>query len=211
MSSSNGSTTAAATSLSLLARVRANDAEAWDRLIALYAPFVHRTCRQARLGSEDAADVFQEVFQAAFSRIESFEKHAAGGTFRGWLRAITRNKVHDHFRRQEREPRAAGGTEIQIRMAQVRAPEPSASSNDATHDGPDVVDILAELHLFHDALQGIRDRFHERTWKAFLGTVVDGRTPADVGEDLAMSPGAVRVAKSRVLSCLRTELGDLPP
>ena len=215
MSSSNGSTTAAATSPSLLARVRANDAEAWDRLVALYAPFVYRTCRQARLRSEDAADVFQEVFQAAFTRIRSFEKRKPGDTFRGWLRTITRHKVVDHFRRQGRQPRAAGGTEIQIRMAQVRAPGSSVShARDATNDGAHVdrgAETLAELHLFHDALEGIRGRFHERTWKAFLGTVVDGRSPAHVGEDLAMSPGAVRVAKSRVLACLRAELGDLPP
>ena len=36
-----------------------------------------------------------------------------------------------------------------------------------------------------------------------------GRTAKDVGADLAMSPGAVRVAKSRVLRRLRQELGDL--
>ena len=60
MSSANGS--AAATSRSLLAQVRANDSDAWDRLVGLYAPFVFQYCRQARLPAEDAADVFQEVF-----------------------------------------------------------------------------------------------------------------------------------------------------
>jgi serine/threonine protein kinase len=33
--------------------------------------------------------------------------------------------------------------------------------------------------------------------------------PSNVAADLAMSPGAVRVAKSRVLHRLRAELGDL--
>ena len=33
--------------------------------------------------------------------------------------------------------------------------------------------------------------------------------PADVAADLAMQPGAVRVAKSRVLLRLRRELGDV--
>ena len=191
------------TSRSLLARVRSNDADAWDRLVTLYAPFVFQTCRQARLSAEDAADVFQEVFQAAFAKIASFEKRRPGDTFRGWLRVITRNKVRDHFRRQKREPRAAGGTEIQIRMSQVRAPE----LEDA--DEPSADDERAELRLFHGALEGIRHRFQERTWQAFLGTVVDGRPPKDVGEELAMSVGAVRVAKSRVLQRLRAELGDL--
>jgi RNA polymerase sigma-70 factor (ECF subfamily) len=50
--------------------------------------------------------------------------------------------------------------------------------------------------------------FEERTWQAFWRTAVDGRSAADVGAELGMTPGAVRVAKSRVLHRLREELGD---
>ena len=35
------------------------------------------------------------------------------------------------------------------------------------------------------------------------------RSTADVAEELSMSPGAVRVAKCRVLRRLRAELGDV--
>ena len=68
-----------ATSRSLIARVRARDAEAWERLVALYAPYVLDECRRARLGPADLADVFQEVFQAAFTRIATFEQRESGG------------------------------------------------------------------------------------------------------------------------------------
>ena len=64
--------------------------------------------------------------------------------------------------------------------------------------------------LLRKALESIRGEFHERTWQAFWGVVVEGRTAADVAADLDMKPGAVRVAKSRVLLRLRRELGDLP-
>ena len=40
--------------------------------------------------------------------------------------------------------------------------------------------------------------------------MVEGKTPEEVGEELAMRPGTVRVAKSRVLSRLRSELGEVP-
>ncbi|MCP3917177.1 MAG: hypothetical protein GY711_16635 [bacterium] len=117
------------------------------------------------------ADVFQEVFQTAFAKLDSFEHDRPGGTFRGWLRTITRNKVHDHYRRQKRQPPAAGGTEIQVRMGEApdsprQEPQPSRSP--------------AETRLFLDALDGVRHRFHERTWKAFLSTAVDGRPTKDV-------------------------------
>ena len=62
--------------------------------------------------------------------------------------------------------------------------------------------------LFLRGLDLIRDEFEERTWKAFWGTAVEGRTPQEVATRISMSPGAVRVAKSRVLQRLREELGD---
>jgi len=68
----------------------------------------------------------------------------------------------------------------------------------------------AERGLLRRALEMIRDEFEERTWQAFWRTTVDGQAPRDVAADLAMSPGAVRVAKCRVLHRLREELGDLP-
>ena len=60
---------------------------------------------------DDAADVFQEVFQAVAAHLSAFRRNRAGDTFRGWLRTITRNKVHDHFRRFEREPPGVGGSQ----------------------------------------------------------------------------------------------------
>ena len=53
-----------ATSLTLLARVRNQQADAWDRLVDLYAPLVHYWCRRSELSPEDTADVFQEVFHS---------------------------------------------------------------------------------------------------------------------------------------------------
>ena len=194
------------TSRSLLQRVRTNDPAAWDRLVELYAPFVFHQCRSARLAPEDSADVFQEVFQAAFAKLDSFEKSRPGDTFRGWLRTITANKVRDHFRRLERQPRAVGGSEVRARLAQLEAPGEGESTASSTAGGeaPD-----PEQALFRRALELIRPHFHERTWRAFEGTVLAGRSPRDVGEELAMAPGTVRVAKSRVLQRLRAELGDL--
>ena len=66
----------------------------------------------------------------------------------------------------------------------------------------------AEAALVHRALGLIREEFEPRTWEAFWQTAVEGRTAAEAGADLDMTPGAVRVAKSRVLHRLRTELGD---
>src|SRR5260370_707050 len=44
---------------------------------------------------------------------------------------------------------------------------------------------------------------------SFWQAAVDGRAPIDVGGDLSLSQGAVRVAKSRVLRRLREEVGGV--
>jgi RNA polymerase sigma-70 factor (ECF subfamily) len=144
--------------------------------------------------------VFQDVFQAVAAHITTFRKDRPGDSFRGWLRTITQNKIHDHFRRRGREPGGVGGTEAQIRLS--RLPAGSAlDGEDSSHVGDEHLSIR---HL----LSVVRGEFEERTWQAFWMTTVEGRLPGDVATDLAMSPGAVRVAKSRVLRRLREELGE---
>src|SRR5262245_48996096 len=108
-----------ATSLSLLARVQARQADAWGRLVELYAPLVYHWCGRCGLAAEDAADVSQEVFRSVAEHVGGFRKQRAGDSFRGWLRTITRNKVRDHFRRRQHQPQAPGGTDAQIRLLAV--------------------------------------------------------------------------------------------
>ncbi|MCE9565201.1 MAG: sigma-70 family RNA polymerase sigma factor [Planctomycetes bacterium] len=185
---------------SLLDGARARDAAAWERLVTLYAPLVLSWCRGWGLKPDDAADVFQEVFQSVATHLDGFRRERPSDTFRGWLRTITRNKVNDHFRRREKEPAGVGGSEARDLLAQV----PGALPTDEV-----VVADEAEGALLHRALELLRAEFEPKTWQAFWQTAVEGRAATDVAADLSMSPGAVRVAKSRVLHRLRTDLGEL--
>jgi RNA polymerase sigma-70 factor, ECF subfamily len=189
------------TSQGLLERLKARDEEAWHRLIDLYAPLVYRWCRRWDLAEPDAADVFQDVFQAVATHIDGFRKEKAGDTFRGWLFTITQNKVRDHFRKRAHEPGGEGGTEAQMRFLSLPA--------SASRAGDESAEPQDDAGLFSRALALVRGEFEARTWRAFWQTAVDERSPDDVALELGMSPGAVRVAKSRVLRRLREELGEL--
>src|SRR6516162_942330 len=106
-----------ATSRSLLALVQANEAPAWERLVNLYAPLVFHWCRRRGLQDQDVADVLQEVFRSVVTHVGGFRKERPGDTFRGWLRRITQNKLHDHFRRRGREAPGPGGSSARDRLA----------------------------------------------------------------------------------------------
>ena len=197
----SGSERSSATSRSLLDRVRADDAAAWDRLVSLYAPLVFYWCRRAELQEEDAADVLQEVFLAVATHLSGFHKDRPGDTFRGWLRIITQHKILDLFRRRKREPEGEGGSVAADRLADMPAP-PVLEEQSAA-------DQRIERSLLFRSLDFLRGEFEPKTWQAFWKTVVDDRAAKDVADELGMSPGAVRVCKSRVLQRLRQELGDL--
>jgi RNA polymerase sigma-70 factor (ECF subfamily) len=186
------------TSLSLLERARARDPAAWDRLARLYSPLVDHWCRQAGLQDADAADVRQEVFLAMASGIGEFRRDSAGGTFRGWLRGITRHKVCDHWRRAGQ--RGAGGSDAYQEFQQLAAERLDDSRSPSPTEELDI--------LYRRALELMATDFEASTWKAFWRVVVEGQLPAAVAADLGMTPNAVYLAKARVLARLREEFRD---
>jgi RNA polymerase sigma-70 factor (ECF subfamily) len=185
-------------SSSLLLRVRAQDQVAWRRLVRLYTPLVYRWCRASGLQPADAADIGQEVFRAVARKIDAFRKDQAEGSFRRWLRVITRNKITDHHRRMPVD--VPGDSGAQTLLQQLPDEEPDAAA-DTEETGL----------LLGRALELMRAEFEERTWQAFWQTAIDGASAAEVAVALGMTPNAVYLAKARVRRRLREELGDLEP
>jgi RNA polymerase sigma-70 factor (ECF subfamily) len=187
------------TPVSLLERLRARDAAAWQRVIQLYGPLVNFWCRRAGLHAQDAEDVAQEVFAAAAAGLDRFHRDRPGDTFRGWLRGITRNQVLLHFRRRHNQPQAEGGSAAWQNLQEVS--DPLAQ--------PDDEERAAIEQIYLRALDQVRGQFEPATWQAFWLTAVDGRTPTELAAELGMTAASVRQAKSRVLRRLKQELGEL--
>ena len=190
---------AQSTSLSLLERARRREPAAWDRLIALYRPLVLYWCRRGGIHGPDAEDVSQEVFAGAAGSLDKFHRDQPGDTFRGWLRGITRNQLLLYLRKNQRQPRGKGGAEDWDRLQDV--PDPLGS--------PDDEEQTEVSQLYHRALDQLRGDFEERTWQAFCRTVIDGRSPVTLTQELGMTAPAIRQAKARVLRRLKEEVGDL--
>ena len=187
------------TSSTLLARAQANDPLAWQRLVSLYTPLVYYWCRRVRLQAADSADVVQDVFQAVARSLDRFRHESERGSFRGWLRQITLNKIRDHARSRSGEPQAEGGSANHQRLQTLLA-DPDAFDPDAPAE-PDETRLV-----LRGALDVFRGDFEPATWQAFWATTIDNRSPADVAAELSISTNAVYKSKARVLSRIRTEL-----
>lgn len=198
------------TSHSLIADAKAREPAAWERLAKLYSPLVYFWCQESGLSQSDIHDVLQDVFYALARDIDKF-RPIESGSFRGWLRTITRNKVIDHFRSSGREPHAVGGTDALNMFDQIPAAAQEISSESHSDCSRSrFMQNEREIHqaVLCEALSNVRSSFSEQTWKAFWMVVIDGRETNDVAKELCMRPGTVRVAKSRVLKRLRLEIGD---
>lgn len=191
------------TSASLLDTLRQSaDPAAWQRLVDLYTPLVRTWLRRhaSRMPDHDADDVVQEVLTVVFRRLPEFHRGERTGSFRRWLRSITVNCLRDFWRSGRRSPQATGDSEFLHVLDQLEDPESGLSQEwDREHD----------RHVTHRLLETIRPQFEVRTWQAFRRVALDGASPDDVAAELGVSVNAVFIAKSRVLSRLRQEAGDL--
>jgi RNA polymerase sigma-70 factor (ECF subfamily) len=185
------------TASSLVAGVKALDPAAWRRLSALYGPLVYGWARRAGLRGEDAADITQEVFRAVLAGVGKLEHGRPADTFRGWLWAVTRNKLRDFWRRAD-GPVAPGGSDARDRLMLI-ADEARADDSD---------DPPAGDGLLGRAVESVRAEFEDRTWRAFWRVTVEGASAADVARELGMTANAVYVARHRVMRRLREILSD---
>jgi len=199
------------TSASLLAGVRLRDADAWRRMVKLYTPLVRYWCRKAGLAHDAMDDLVQETFAAVLRGLPKFERSPNGGSFRGWLRTIARNKLNDYFRGRRDKTAAAGGTEAHLNLGNLADPLAADIAAEAFDEaGPADAREATETGLvFRAAVELIRTEFEPLTQQAFWATTVEERPPAEVAAQLGITLNAVYKAKSRVLRRLREVLEGL--
>jgi RNA polymerase sigma-70 factor (ECF subfamily) len=192
-----------ATSSQFLARVAKQEPEAWRHFVQVYGPVVRFWIRRAGLNHDDLADVFQEVFLAVSRNMAGFQREPGVAKFRAWLKTITLSKVHNHFRRQGKQPAAFGGSTALQQLHNVTAAAPPGAGDE--HD--EALAHSEDAFIAQRTLQIVKKEFTEQSWTAFYRTAIDGLTSQQVAAELGITPLAVRKAKSRVLQRLKQFLG----
>lgn len=201
MPSSNESKTHA----TLLLRVRdLGDQAAWAEFLERYGPKIYGWCRRQRLQEADAADVTQDVLSKLVAVMQRFEYHPGRGSFRAWLKTVTRNAIHDVAAKWDQAVRATGSELGHEQLTQLQAPEAIAELQATLEDE-------AQQEVLREAEARVRLRVRPHTWEAYQGTAVQQRPSTEIAAALGIPVSEVYVARSRVLKMLRQEVEKLSP
>ncbi|MBI3466634.1 MAG: sigma-70 family RNA polymerase sigma factor, partial [Planctomycetes bacterium] len=173
----------------------------WGEFVEIYAPLVHAYARTRGLQDADAADVTQDVLHVVASHIERFDYEPSRGSFRGWLFRITLNKLRDRAAQRKSLAVGTGDTRVQQMLAEAPAADGEEESWNQHH----------AWRLFLWAAEKARVDFREKTWQAFWRTAVEQQSVERVAGDLQLSPGAIHVARCRVVARIKELLHDVEP
>jgi len=169
-------TTTPTTRVSLLFRLRDwQDHEAWMEFVSLYEPVVYRLLRRHGLQDADAREVMQDLLLAVSRSIERWDPAKERGSFRGWLRQVTRNLVINWLKQRERRVPATGDSDLQAMLDNLPA-----------DSGLETVEFDQELRrsLFQQAAEQVRGEVQPATWQAFWETAVVGTSSESAARKL---------------------------
>lgn len=185
---------------SLLERLRSGpDEKAWQKLVALYRPWLIGYLRRQNLPAGDVDDLIQDTLTILVKELPQFRHDLRRGAFRRWLRNITLNRLRLYWRAR-RPASPADDARIETWLAQLADPHSDLSRRwDEEHNA----------HVIHRLLELLEGDFEPRTWQAFRQVTMGGKSTAETAQELGMSAVAVRIAKSRVLTRFRQEIAGL--
>ncbi len=170
-----------ATDAQLVSRCRAGDQEAWNELVERFSRYVFAICVQAfRLSSEDAEDVFQEVFARVYQHLDRLR---SDDSIRPWIAQLTRRLCIDRLRSSGREG-----------PAELDDLDPGGI-DEALAGLDDALTVRASLDAVGDPCREILDRFFGRDESYRV-----------IGDALGLPAGTIASRISRCLAKVRAEL-----
>lgn len=198
----------AATRASLLRRIAdPNDARSWVEFYGIYKKLVFGFATRFGLPRADAEEVTQDVFNEVAQNISKFESNPERGSFRGWLLNLTRWRVMDRARQQQRHDKHRA----------PRNPEPKSDQTSTIERLPDAgaqePDELWEREWEHrvleTAMERLASRVDARHFQVFELHVAQGWPLARIAKHLEMNPATVYVINYRLKRELKREVARL--
>ncbi|GAC1325023.1 MAG: RNA polymerase sigma factor [Thermoleophilaceae bacterium] len=183
----------------LIALIRKGQHGAFEVLVQRYQSRLHAFCRHMLGSTEDAEDVLQEVFAAAFNAICADERPINA---RPWLYRIARNRCLNHLRR----PVPSGQDSMDIFQR-----DGGQTTADAVHKREEFRQIVADVQELPETQRtALLLREIDALSYEHISEAMDTTVPSVKSLLVRARVSLAEAAEARLLSCaeVRIELGE---
>ena len=188
------------TRYSLLSRMQdREDQDSWKDFFDTYWRLIYSFAIKSGLTDAEAQDVVQETVISVAKDIEKFKRDRTLGSFKGWLRNLTRWRIADQFRKRTRSVPAGNNLS-------------TPSTNPDEIAGPGNTDLEAiweedwQANLLEAAMERVKPRVREEHYQMFDLNVIRQWPASKVAQTLGVNIGRVYLAKHRVMALIKKEI-----
>ena len=192
------------TRYTLLSRLRNwEDNESWKDFFDTYSRLIYSVARKAGLKEVEAQEVVQETVISVAKHIHKFRRDRKLGSFKGWLRNLTRWRIADQLRKRAQLP---------------PAPDPTDADGSAFPEFlPELPEEGSELrweeewraNLLQAAIDRVKHRVREEHYQIFDLQVLRQWPVSRITSTLGVSAAQVYLAKFRVAALIKKEVRAL--
>ena len=190
---------------SLLSRLKDwNQQEAWREFFNVYWRLIYDVARHAGLDDQAAQDAVQETLLTVSAEMPGFRYDPAKGSFKSWLRTITRRRVADQLRKRyaRREP-----GHVDAAMTSVQAEIEAERSDTPLLDR--IWDEQWRTRLMEAAMSRVKRGVRADHWQLFELTVLQDCPLREVARSLGISTPMAYVIRHRIGKMLKNEVSRL--
>jgi len=192
----------------LLSRLRdVQDQDGWSEFFDRYWRLIYNVARKSGLSDVEAQEVVQSTFIYLSRRMPKFRYEPARGSFKSWLRAVTRSRINVYRRREKadeklmREPFEGRGDDDELAVDLV--PDPAADALD------EVWQREWEQNLLDAGYRHVRAKVSSQQLLIFRLATKGDLALTQVAKKLGVSLAQVYLARHRVGKLLKTEVQRL--
>ena len=188
---------------SLIQRLKSTiNGESWEEFFHTYWELIYNVARRAGLSEADAQDIVQETILKVHNSLDRFEYNRKRGTFKGWLRTVTRSRLNDFFKKQQRRPA----------LNQPLEEAAGELQNLEDPEGPEIEKIWDEewnRNLIQAALSRTKKLSSPKQFQIFKCHYIDEWTVRETCRTLGVNAAQVYMAKQRVGKIFREAIETL--
>ena len=194
------------TRYSLLSRLEdRGDQESWRDFFDTYWRLIYSVAIKSGLTEAEAQDVVQETIISVARDIHKFKRDRSLGSFKGWLRNLTRWRIADQLRKRTR----ASWGDASNTVADPPRPDPAEIPDPAGATADIAWEEEWQANLLKAALEKIKPRIKEEHYQIFDLYVLKQWPVGNVARVLGVNVGLVYLVKYRISALLKKEVRRL--